>query len=149
MLIAEQQKQFTRRSSSVAGRYYMGRDLHHVDYYYNDIIVFSIHPSGEIYWSDILRKRQYSQDDDAMFSSYFLLKTPEVLRFIYNDEVRQNGLISEYILEANGESRRRALPSINQQNVLIRLTTGIQTDINEFVAISEFRNHMRLMRFEY
>ena len=82
LLAVERSREYERRSA-YTGRTYSsgttGRFI--VDYYHDDVFVVSIHPSGETHWRNIMYKRQYSQDDDAAFSSFFLLKTPKSLRF--------------------------------------------------------------------
>ena len=50
-----------------------------------------MHPDGSNHWEKVLHKKQYSQDDDAAYSSYFLLKTPTALRVIFNDEAKVVG----------------------------------------------------------
>ena len=42
-----------------------------VDYYFEDIFVASFGPNGEKQWENILRKKQFSQDDDGLYSSFY------------------------------------------------------------------------------
>src|SRR5690606_23786099 len=98
LVIAEMAKEYSRRPN-LPGR----RDFGYprggwVDYYYEDMIVFSLHPNGAKHWSAVLHKKQYSQDDDAMYSSYFLFRTPERIRLLFNDEIRQENMVSEYVI---------------------------------------------------
>ena len=59
-----------------------------VDYFYEDLFVLAFYPDGNLHWNTILHKKQYSQDDEGVFSSYFLFKTPAFLRLIFNDEIK-------------------------------------------------------------
>lgn len=55
------------------------------EYHYNDILVLSYDASKKEQWHTFLRKEQYSQEDDGMFSSYTLLNTGGGLGFLFND----------------------------------------------------------------
>ena len=57
-------------------------------YYYNDIIVISINPKGEIDWTEKIAKRQHTTNDNGYFSSYVLTVANDNLNFIFNDNVR-------------------------------------------------------------
>jgi len=89
-----------------------------VDYYYDNIFVASIHPDGNRHWEEILHKRQFSQDDGASYSSYFLLKTPRNLRVIFNDDIRSENTVSEYVLSANGTLDRNSVFNTESQKLV-------------------------------
>jgi hypothetical protein len=149
LLIGEMNRQFERRLAS-SGRVVMDRyNRFIIDYYYDDIFILSIHPDGKDHWSEILYKKQYSQDDDAVFSSYFLYKNPKEIRFLFNDEIRPENTVSEYILNGNGTLDRRSV--LNTQNLKLRLRfrDAVQVDFNEVVIPSERRNRLRLVKIEY
>lgn len=55
------------------------------EYHYNDILVLSYDAAKKEEWHTFLRKEQYSQEDDGMFSSYALLNTGGGLGFLFND----------------------------------------------------------------
>jgi hypothetical protein len=54
-------------------------------YIYNDIIVISIDPNGEISWASTIPKRQHSVNDGGYFSSYGMAVKGDKLYFVYND----------------------------------------------------------------
>ena len=148
LLIGELAKEFMRGGNSSA--YYTrtgARPI--VDYYYDDLFIFSFHPNGHLHWKDILHKKQYSQDDDAVYSSYFLAKTPSALRLVFNDEVKQANTVSEYVVRGNGEYDRNAVMNTDQKNLSIRFRDGIQISANAFVAPSERRHRVKLVKVDY
>ena len=49
-------------------------------------------------------KKQYSQDDNAIFSSFFLFQNPRELRFLFNDDIKTENTVSEYIITGSGTS---------------------------------------------
>ena len=150
LMFTERSKLYERRMAS-AGRGYIGRDgsRYIVDYYFDDVFITAMHPHGEIHWKTILHKRQYSQDDEAVYSSYFLLKTPSTLRLFFNDEIRSENTVSEYVLRTDGNFDRHSVMSTKDRNVQLRFRDGIQTKSNEFIIPSERRNKLKLIKMEY
>ncbi|MEM9917579.1 MAG: hypothetical protein AAF990_05750 [Bacteroidota bacterium] len=150
MLIAAERKREYERRTAATGRY--SRDdfsPYIVDYYYDDICLISVHPDGNTHWKTILHKKQYSQDDDASFSSFFLLKTPKNLRFLFNDEIKDNSTVSEYVVNGKGDADRNSVMSTEFQNIRLRFRDAIQVASNELIIPSERRNRLRLVRVQY
>ncbi|MEL6923673.1 MAG: hypothetical protein AAFO94_06455 [Bacteroidota bacterium] len=148
LLVGERNKHYERRM--VSNRTYAnGAARNIVDYYYDDIFVISIHPSGESHWEKILHKRQYSQDDDAIYSSYFLLKTPSSLRFLFNDEIRQENTVSEYIIKGDGLTDRNSIFSTGAQEIRLRFRDALQVASNELLIPSQRRHKLKLVNVTY
>lgn len=57
-------------------------------YYYNDLVVVNIQPSGAIEWAVRIPKEQVSIDDGGYFSSYAMATVRDRLYFIFNDNSR-------------------------------------------------------------
>lgn len=150
MAILEDNKEFARRN--FVGRrdiYGMGPANYSVDYYYEDLIAITYSPSGQIHWEKVLPKRQYSFDDEALYSSFFLLKTPKSLRLLYNDEIRNESTVSEYIIEGNGGIKRKALVSTENQNLKLQLRNSLQVGANEVIIPSIKGRKLRFVRVIY
>lgn len=148
ILIGELNKEFQRGMAS--STYYNRNSLRPVtDYYYDDIFLISIHPGGEMHWKNILHKKQYSQDDDAVFSSYFLAKTPTALRVIFNDEIKTDNTVSEYVIHGSGDYDRNAVMNTERKDLSLRFRDGVQVSANEIVVPSERRNRLKLVRISY
>lgn len=149
IIIGEMNREFERRLAG-SGRVVMDSyNRFIVDYYYDDIFLLSINPDGKLHWSEVLYKKQYSQDDNAIFSSFFLFRTPNTLRFLFNDEIKTENTVSEYILSNSGALERKSI--LNTQNLKLRLRfrDAVQVDFNEVVIPSERRNRLRLVKIEY
>lgn len=150
LLIYEKTKLFERRSASTTRGYGNPEGLaFNVDYYYDNLFVVSVHPDGEPHWKTVLHKKQYSQDDNAMFSSYFLLKTPSSLRLLFNDEIRYENTVSEYVLKGNGNYDRNSVLSTEDQDIRLRFQNAMQIGSRELLIPSERRNKLRLVRVTY
>lgn len=72
------------------------------EYHYNDILVLSYDAAKKEQWHTFLRKEQYSQEDDGIFSSYTLLNTGGGLGFLFNDFDARRSRIQLSSLQADG-----------------------------------------------
>ncbi len=150
LLIAELNKEFSRRASLPVrrdnGSFARGG---WVDYYYEDLILFAVLPDGSEHWKKVLHKRQYSQDDDAIYSSFFLFKTPARLRFLFNDEIKQENTVGGYEVTGTGYVERKTVFNTDYQKLKLRFKDGIQVAYNECIVPSERNNRLNLVRIKY
>ena len=153
LLFTEMNKEYYRRSAFNGGSRLNsgfnsgGRGW--VDIYNEDIIVFSFHPDGTEHWKKILYKKQFSQDDGGVFSSYFLFKTPSRIRLIYNDEIKRHNTVSEYVLDPLGNFERNSLLSTEHQKLKLRFKDAVQVSSNVLLVPSERNFKLSLVRIEY
>ena len=119
------------------------------DYYNEDIVMFSIHPDGEEHWKEVLFKKQFSQDDGGIFSSFYLFKTPSRIKLIYNDEIKNNNTVSEYVLNPIGQFERNSLLSTEYQNLRLRFRDALQLNNQELLISSEKNYNLRLVKIDY
>ncbi len=143
LLIGEQRKRTIRTVGGRSG--YFGGTIK-TDYLYEDIILSSISTDSLSSWHEVLPKKQFSQDDNAAFSSYFLATTPKQLRLIYNDEVRSGGTVSQYQINGIGGIDRTSLMNTEYQDLWLRQEAGVQITANSIVIPSERRNRLRLVK---
>ncbi|MDX1685062.1 MAG: hypothetical protein R3275_07485 [Saprospiraceae bacterium] len=147
VVFGELSKEYSRRPSFATSASTYSRRW--VDYYFEDIVVFSIHPDGKLHWSEVLHKRQYSQDDDAMYSSFFVFELPSQLRILFNDEIRSENTVSEYIVTGKGLQERKNLMSTDYQNLKLRFREAIQTNNNTLIVPSLKGNRLSLVKISY
>jgi hypothetical protein len=120
-----------------------------IDYYYEDVLLLAIHPEGTLHWHSVLHKRQFSQDDNGIYSSFFMATTPEALRFVFNDEIRYENTVSEYVVNGLGRQFRSSVLSTENQKLRLRFSDAMQVGPNELIVPSDFRNKLRLVRIRY
>lgn len=153
LMITERVKTSQRNYGTTAASSYYSRSLGNVvglmDYYYDHLLVISIHPNGKRHWANVMRKKQYSQDDNAAFSSYFLLKTPGRLHFIFNDEIKEENTVSEYNVQGSGDFERHSVMSTERQRLRLRFQEAMQIGTREFLVPSERRNRLKLVRIQF
>ena len=153
LLFTEMNKEFFRRSAFNGGVRggggFNGGGRGWVDIYNEDVIVFAVRPDGTEHWKKILYKKQFSQDDGGVFSSYFLFKTPSRLRVIYNDEIKRNNTVSEYVMDPMGNFERNSLLSTEYQNLKLRFRDAVQVASNILLVPSERNFKLSLVKIEY
>ena len=150
LIVNERVRQFERRSVGPTGRlYYDPTRRFLVDYYHEDIFVISIHPDGSPHWKTILPKKQFSQDDIGIFSSYFLFKSRASIKFIFNDEIKNANTISEYKLMGDGSFERESLLNTANLDLKLRFRDAIQVGSNEFIIPSQRKNRVKLVFIKY
>ena len=149
LLIGERTRLFQRNAATTNQGFYEPTAGFAVDFYYDEIFVVSIHPDGRKHWATVMHKKQYSQDDDGVYSSFFLLRTASSLRFLFNDEIKYENTVSEYVLKGNGKFKRKSLLSTENLRLRLRFRDAVQTDASTVIIPSERRNRLKLVRLEY
>ncbi|MTB51678.1 hypothetical protein [Lewinella sp. W8] len=150
VIITERNRQLERRSSAARAQVINNFGIRPlIDYHYNELIAFSVHADGQPHWTNILHKKQYSQDDGGVYSSYLLMRSPSRLRFLFNDEIRFENTVSEYVMNGRGEFDRNSLFHTRDLNLRLRFRDGIQVAGNEVILPSEHRNKLRLVKMTY
>ena len=152
ILIAEMQKKFSRNPSydSSYGTNYGNLGVRAwVDYFNEDLIAIALRPNGEEHWKKIMYKKQFSQDDGAIFSSFFMFQTPSRLRIIYNDEIKKDNIVSEYVLGPLGKNKRQSIFSTEYQNIRLRLKEAIQISNSEILIPSERSRNLSIVKIAY
>ena len=156
LLVSEMQKEFVRRGGGSIGP--LGpvssnnfgqtsiRNL--VDHYNEDMVVFSINPDGNIDWRKVLFKKQFSQDDEAAFSSFFFFNTDKRIRLIFNDEIKANNTVSEYVLDPSGKYERNAVINTDYKDLKLRFKDAVQVSANEFIVPSERNYKLALVKLK-
>ena len=151
IMVCELIKEFTRRSQintpGQVGDYFPLRGF--VDYYHEDLILIATFPDGKEHWKKILFKKQFSQDDNGIYSSYFLFKSPSRIKLVYNDEIKNNNTVSEYVFDPMGNTERRSVLSTEYQNLKLRFRDAIQIGPSSLIVPSEKSWKINMVRIDY
>jgi len=153
ILIAEMQKRFSRNpsyDSNYGLNSYSGGGVRAwVDYFNEDLVVIALKPGGEEHWKKVMYKKQFSQDDGAIFSSFFIFKTPSRVRIIYNDEIKKDNIVSEYVFGPLGKNKRQSIFSTEYQNLKLRLKDALQISESELLIPSERNRNLSIVKISY
>ncbi len=148
LMVAERHHEVQR--GTAAGRGFWRDGMRVVmDYYYDDLLLVTLHPDGALHWTTVLHKKQYSQDDEATFSSYYLLRTADKLHFMFNDEIKYENTCSDYIVNPLGDFDRNSLMNTFGLNLRMRFRDAVQLNTAECLVPSEFRNKLRLVLLRF
>jgi hypothetical protein len=148
LIVAERYHEIQRGTAAGRGFWRDGMRLV-MDYYYDDLFLVALDPGGTPHWTTVLHKKQYSQDDDATFSSYFMMRAPDQLHFLFNDEIKYENTCSEYLVNPLGDFDRNSLMNTFGQNLRLRFRDALQLNANECLVPSEFRNKLRLVLLKF
>jgi len=148
VMIAERFHEVQRGAAAGRGFFRDGMRMI-VDYYYDDVFVVAFKPDGQAQWKTALHKKQYSQDDEGTFSSYFLMRNVDKMRFFFNDEVKYENTCSEYVLSPAGEFDRNSLLNTVNQGLRLRFRDALQLNATECLVPSEFRGRLKLVLLRF
>lgn len=153
LIIAEKQYQYRKRGSSSAFGYnpfYEREPLNtSIDFYNENLLVIAVGKDGAELWKKVLQKKQYARDADYTFSSFFIMKTNLRLRFLYNDEIRYENTVSEYVLNNKGKTYRKSILNTKNLDLRLLITSAVQTGAREIIVPSESKNKLRLVKIAF
>lgn len=145
LLVVERQHEVMRGAAAGGRGFWRDGVRAVVDFYYDDVLVVALQPDGHVQWKTVLNKKQYSQDDDGTFSSFYIFKRPDGLRFLFNDEIKYDNTCSEYVVSPLGEFDRNGLINTENQGLRLRFRDALQISASECLIPSELRNKLKLV----
>ncbi|MFN8395854.1 MAG: hypothetical protein U0176_14555 [Bacteroidia bacterium] len=124
-------------------------------YHYNDIIVVSIGPDGQIEWATKIPKRQTSVNDYGYWSSYAMMIVEDKLHFIFNDtrknldipkqgkyynfSVRdKNGVVMLATVDSEGNVERRPLIANAEITAIVRPKLCQQVNSRQMLLYAKY-----------
>lgn len=151
ILVLEMQVDVSRRSSNgYAGSINSRAPINSwSDHYREDLILISLNLQNEEEWHRVFYKRQFSQNDGAIFSSFYSFLTPRRLRLIYNDEIKPNSTVSEYILDPLGNYKRTSVLSTEYQNLRLRFADAEQISSTELLIPSQKNYTLNVVKIDF
>jgi hypothetical protein len=118
-------------------------------FYYNDLVVFCTDSNGAALWSQVLRKKQQSDNDGGYYLSYGLLVAPRALWLIYNDRVAGENNLSAYAVSGTGENKRTALVSADRKSLAPVPAQAKQISANALVLPSLRKGFFQLIKITF
>jgi hypothetical protein len=144
ILIGERSHEVQRGSAAGRGFWREGVRMI-IDYYYDDIFAIAMHRDGQTHWKTVLHKKQYSEDDEGTFSSFFIARSQDKLHFLFNDEIKYENTCSQYLVSPVGRFDRNSLLNTVGQGLRLRFRDALQISSGECLIPSEFRNRLKLV----
>jgi len=150
LLLMEIVKVFHRSAIEAPGQYRRSNlSRMSTDYYFEDVFALSIGPDGVPDWKAMLYKQQMSQNDEGIFSSYFLWQNKSSMRLLFNDEIKRRTNIIEYVVGVDGGAKRNSLFNTADNALLLRMKDGLQIAANEVLVPSQYKKKLKLVLFRY
>lgn len=150
VFFAEMNKTYSRRSAfgnATFGANSYGRGW--TDYYNEDLVAIAVHADGQEHWRTILYKKQFSQDDQGMYSSYCLFNTPSRVQILYNDEIKKNNTVSAYVMDPLGRYDRNSVLSTEYQKLKLRFRDAVQISSTALLVPSERSLDLSLVKIDW
>jgi hypothetical protein len=119
------------------------------DYYYDDIGLIATNADGAVHWSQVLTKKQASSNDNAVFLSYFLMKSKGSLNFVYQSELGRQISLFTYTVNGQGESTRQVITQLDpKKDNQFAIRQSLQVGVDKFLVLSEWKNNFNLVKIE-
>ncbi len=157
VIVTEMEKEFSRRGGAGISPFAPTNNFNNngplsvrnlVDFYNEDMLVFSINKDATTDWRKVFFKKQFSQDDNGIFSSFFYFATDNRMRLIFNDEIKSSNTVSEYVLDPLGRFERNALLNTDYKDLKLRFRDAVQISANEFIVPSERNYKLALVKLK-
>jgi hypothetical protein len=149
VFVCERQHYIERGMTSARGGFWRDVPRRIVDYFYDDMVIITTQPDGKVQWRTVLHKKQYSQDDEGIYSSFFMMLEPTQVRLIFNDEIMNENTCSAYRISPNGTYTRESLLNTEDRQLRLRFRDATQINTRELLIPSEHNNRLQLVRVEF
>lgn len=118
------------------------------DNIYGEIILISIHETGEEFWSKIITKNQISSNDQGVYSSFGVLKTPGRMNIIFNDEIKDETQVIMYNINPIGNIGRISLFNTELYDLKLMLRESLQLSNRNLLIPSYNKDKLKLVLLE-
>lgn len=103
------------------------------DYLYEDLLLLSLNPEEEIRWTQEIKKKQFSQDDDGSFSSFGTMVRSNQLLFFFNNNASAGLDISSFICRVDGTLQKLKVHSSVDSRIRPLCRYGVQVAARELL----------------
>jgi hypothetical protein len=152
LLITEGQYQYTRIiRTPPTNMYFYGETFTRMfdQNHYFDIMAVAMDARGDVQWSTILPKVQVTEGDGGIYSSFILYEANNLLKFLFNEDIYNNGNFIEYNLNPAGSQKRVSLFNSDKEGVTLIPQKGKQISGNQLLIPSEQKRNLQLVLFNY
>ncbi|MGB3182728.1 MAG: hypothetical protein WBB45_15160 [Cyclobacteriaceae bacterium] len=133
-------------------------------YYYNDLMVVSISPQGDIDWARKIPKEQHTVNDGGWYSSFAMTIAGDKLYFLFNDHRdnmdaqpgrlksfrnQRNSLVVLGVMDVRGNMTKKPLFMSRDAGVLIRPKVCEQTGDYEMIVFGERGRNQRFAKLRF
>ena len=138
--------------NSPSAFYYRPRNFYggggQVRYFYDNVVVLSIDKDGKLVWSNVIHKNQYDDDHDN-YLSFQLMAIGGDLHFLFNELQRQNELLIDQSVSAEGVLTRNPTLKSLDRGFQFMPKFGKQVSARQIIVPCAYRNYICFAKIEF
>lgn len=115
-------------------------------YHFDEVLAFSISDTGGVEWNQVIHKKQQTESDGGIFSSFALVIAPAQLILVFNDFSGGMDVLSTFTLQPDGKVERTEIFNADKKGLLPVVKTGKQISSNEFVMPSLKKGYLQYLK---
>jgi hypothetical protein len=119
-----------------------------MDHYYDEIFVMSVNADGSPGYQLLLEKEQFSNNDAAVRSSFFIHKIGSDYHLIFNESIRRNAKVKSYIVQPDGKFTKSYLLEERRHTYFPYISRAMNIGENEILIPSKRNRKANLLRLK-
>ena len=117
-------------------------------FFSENVVIFSYDRSGNLQWSNVVRKSQYDDDSDNFLSYTTFLGNGE-LHFLYNQEERKSLLLNDQSIDRDGQVKRNPTLRNLDKGYEFMPRFGKQVAARQMVLPCVYRNYVCFAKIDF
>lgn len=119
-----------------------------VRYHADNVVVFSFNNKGQLEWSNVMGKSQFSDETDDVVS-YQMMNTGDQLHFLFNMQERRNNLLTDFSVTPGGQlTRNPTLKNLDRGHEFMP-KYGKQVSARQMIIPCIYRNYICFAKLDY
>jgi len=152
LLVAEfyEKNLMVNSSANIYTDIFAGRERDIETYEYGDLVVLTLDDTGAMENFEVLKKRQYSENDNGIFSSVGVLNNGKNIRLVFNEKIDYISPVNGFTINKKGASGIQTLFNSEKYDMLMSPKHGEQISHNQMVIPAyTTRNYFVLALLEW
>jgi hypothetical protein len=117
------------------------------EYHFDNIVLFSISPDGNIDWCKVIKKEQVSMDDFGIFSSFASYMNSDEIGIIYNKDSGRNFELMHVLITKDGQLSSKRISKSNIDAIIPKYNR--QTNAAEICVPVLIKRQLYLAKIEF
>lgn len=118
-------------------------------YHYNEILALSLNDTGLVEWNQVLPKKQQTESDGGLFSSFHIVVAPTELILVFNDFSQNIDMLSYFTLKPDGNFSRTEIFNADKKGLLPLVREGEQISSGEIVMPSLKKGYLQFIKLTF
>ncbi|MBO6517765.1 MAG: hypothetical protein JJ975_14570 [Bacteroidia bacterium] len=118
-------------------------------YNFDDVLILAVNPDLKIRWKHLIHKSQSSLNDNGYYSSIVVAHTRSHIYLLYNDRLRTNGDVMQYMFDVNGQMTYKILVRSDNHFVSIIPSEAKQIGYNRVILPVTKDRKFSILKLDY